>query len=190
MTKSTLFMQIIKQLYQISVRKREPQDLDYSLETAIALTMGIVFLRYASLSTMSSLSNPLAYSLASTVGESAAIYAILLSQGKASRFVQTLTALFGVTMIASAASILMTLTVILQLALPVLFIWSFYIMVLILRSALECSTAASLLLTIAYKIAGGFLLIILFPKFQTEILSEWETIKTAFEAAQVEAQSR
>ncbi len=185
-----LFMPIIKQLYQISLRKREPQDLDYSLEAAIVLTIGIAFLRFTSFSTMSTLSNPLAYSVVSIIGESAIIYAVLRSQGKANRFVQTITALFGITVIASAASVLMTLTLVLQLALPILLIWTFYIMILIMRSALDCSTISSLLLTVGYNAAGYLLVILLFPKFQVELLTEWETIKATLEAAQAEAQSK
>jgi hypothetical protein len=183
-------MQIIKQLVQISLRKREPQDLEFNLQAAILLAMSVVFLRYISFISLSSLSNPLGYSLVSVIGESLVIYALLRSQQKAGRFVQTITALFGVTVIATMASVIMTLTVVLQLALPVLMIWSFYLMVLILRAALDCSTIASLMLTIGYNAIGYMLVIFLFPEFKSEMLAEWELIKAAMETAQLEAQSR
>jgi uncharacterized protein (DUF486 family) len=188
--KVALIMQIIKQLIQILLRKREPQDLDYSLQAAILLAMSVVFLRYISFSSMSSLSNPLGYSLVSSIGEALVIYALLRSQDKAGRFVQTVTALFGITVLVTMASVIMTVTVILQLALPVLVIWSIYLTVLILRAALDCSMLASLMLTIGYTAISYLLVILIFPKFQTEMLAEWETIKTAIEAAQLEAQSQ
>lgn len=183
-------MQIIKQLVEISLRKRQPQDLDYNLQAAIMLAMSVVFLRYTSFTTLSSLSNPLGYSLVSVIGESLVIYALLRSQDKAGRFVQTITALFGITVIATIASVIMTVTVVLQLALPVLMIWSIYLMVLILRAALECSIIAALMLTIGYNAIGYMLVILLFPKFQSEMLAEWELIKVAIETAQLEAQSK
>jgi uncharacterized protein (DUF486 family) len=188
--KVALIMQIIKQLIQILLRKREPQDLDYSLQAAILLAMSVVFLRYISFSSMESLSNPFGYSLVSSIGEALVIYTLLRSQGKAGRFVQTVTALFGITVLVTMASVIMTVTVILQLALPVLVIWSIYLTVLILRSALDCSMLASLMLTIGYTAISYLMVILIFPKFQTEMLAEWETIKTAIEAAQLEAQSK
>ncbi|MFT6409058.1 MAG: hypothetical protein ACJAQ6_002481 [Arenicella sp.] len=183
-------MQIIKQLVQISLRKREPQDLDFSLQAAILLAMGIVFLRYISFLSMSSLSNPFGYSLVSIIGESLAIFALLRSQNKTGRFVQTITALFGITVLATMVSVIMSVTVILQLALPFLLLWSIYLMVLILRAALDCSLVASLMFTIGYNAIGYLLVMLLFPKFQTEMLVEWETIKAAIEAAQLAAQSK
>ena len=188
--KLAFIMQIIKQLVEISLRKRQPQDLAYNLQAAILLAMSVVFLRYTSFISLSSLSNPLGYSLVSVIGESLVIYALLRSQNKTGRFVQTITALFGVTVIATIASVIMSVTVVLQLALPVLMIWSIYLMVLILRAALECSIIASLMLTIGYNAIGYMLVILLFPKFQSEMLAEWELIKAAIETAQLEAQSR
>jgi len=179
-------MQIIRQLAEIAVRKRDPQDLDYSLEAAIILTMSVVFLRYVSFNSMGELSNPLGYSLVSVIGESGLIYALLRSQSKDNRFVQTLTGLFGITVIATAVSVLMAITVVLQLALPMLVIWSIYLAVLILRTALECS----MFLTIAYNAFGYLLVILLFPSFQTEMLAEWENIKAAIETVRLEAQSK
>jgi len=183
-------MQIIRQLAEIAVRKRDPQDLDYSLEAAIILTMSVVFLRYVSFNSMGELSNPLGYSLVSVIGESGLIYALLRSQSKDNRFVQTLTGLFGITVIATAVSVLMAITVVLQLALPMLVIWSIYLAVLILRTALECSTVTALFLTIAYNAFGYLLVILLFPSFQTEMLAEWENIKAAIETVRLEAQSK
>ncbi len=185
-------MQIIKQLYQISLRQREPEDLDYSLEAAIVLIMAIVFLRYVSFSSapMSPLSAPFAYSLTSILGEVLVIYALLRSQGKANRIVQTITALFGVTVLITTVSVLLTLTVILQIVVPFLLIWTVYLMVLILRSALECSTIKALLLTIVYNVAGSLITVLLFPKFQTEMHEILNGMRTAIEAAQIEAQAK
>ncbi|MFT6031549.1 MAG: hypothetical protein ACI854_000073 [Arenicella sp.] len=183
-------MQIIKQLVQISLRKREPQDLEYSLQAAILLAMSIVFLRYISFLSMTSLSNPFGYSLVSIIGESLAIFALLRSQNKTGRFVQTITALFGITVIATMVSVIMSITVILQLALPFLLVWSIYIMVLILRSALDSTMIGSVMLTIGYNAIGYLVVILLFPSFQAEMLIEWETIKTSIESAQAAAQTK
>lgn len=193
-------MQIIKQLVEISLRKREPQDLDYNLHAAILLTFSVVLLRYIVFRSSNSFSNPFAYGLVSVIGESLVIYALLRSQDKASRFVQTITALFGITMIlalvfgitviATQTPAIMMIALILLIALPVLMIWSFYLMVLILRAALDCSFIASLMLTIGYSSIGALLVSLLFPEYQAEMQAMLESIRVAMEAAQLEAQSR
>jgi hypothetical protein len=115
---------------------------------------------------------------------------LLRSQNKTGRFVQTITALFGITVIATMVSVIMSITVILQLALPFLLVWSIYIMVLILRSALDSTMIGSVMLTIGYNAIGYLVVILLFPSFQAEMLIEWETIKTSIESAQAAAQTK
>ncbi len=183
-------MQIIKQLYEITLRKRQPADLNYSLETAIILTITIIFLRYYSFSKMESLSSPALYSMLSIVGELALIFALLKSQQKDNRFVQTVTALFGVTLLMSTAILIAAMIPFVQLTILFLMVWSLYLMIVILRSALECSTPVAILLTIAYNAAGYLLVVILMPKFQTEMLLEIEKISAAYEQAKIAAQQQ
>jgi len=183
-------MQIIKQLYEIALRKREPADLDYSLEAAIIFSVAIVYLRYVAFARMESLSSPALYSALSIAGELAVIFALLKSKQKDNRFVQTITALFGITILLSVASLLISVIPIIQLALPFLLIWSLYLMIIILRSALECSTGAAILFTIAYNVMGYLLVVILMPDFQAEMLIEVEKISAAFEQAKEQAQQQ
>lgn len=183
-------MQIIKQLYEIALRKREPADLNYSLETAIILTMTIIFLRYVSFAQMESLSSPAFYAVLSIIGELALIYALLKSKQKNNRFVQTVTALFGVTLLMSTVILLVAVIPIVQLTILFLMIWSLYLMIVILRSALDCSTPVAILLTIAYNAAGYLLVVILMPKFQTEMLLELDKIAAAYEQAKEAAQQQ
>ena len=183
-------MQTIKQLFQISIRKREPQDLHYNLQAAVAVVISVILLRYMAMQQISTLSNPLAYSLVSIGTQVAIIYGVLASRNKASRFIQTITALFGVTLIATGAAVIMVLSVVLQLALPILFIWTIYIMVLILRSSLECSFIASLLLTIIYVAASHLVLTLVFPNFEAELMKGLEAMQATLEAAQLKAQSK
>ena len=181
-------MQIFKQLVEISLRKREPQDIDYSVEAVAILFMAIVYLRYDAFNAIESLSNPFLYSVVSMAGELAFLYLIFASRDKTNRLVQTLTVLFGVSVLIVAVGRLMTLTVILQLAIPMLFIWSIYLSVFILRKALECSAIVSLLLTFGYTFFGLFVVVMLFPEFEAQMLIELDNIKAAMEAAQLQAE--
>ena len=183
-------MQIIKQLYEITLRKRQPADLNYSLETAIVLTMTMIFLRYYSYSQMESLTSPAFYAVLSITGELGLIYALLKSKQKDNRFVQTVTALFGITLLMSIAILVAAVIPFVQLTILFLMIWSLYLMIVILRSALDCSTLMAILLTVAYNAAGYLLVVILMPKFQTEILLEFEKIAAAIEQAKEAAQQQ
>ena len=183
-------MQIIRQLYQIFLRKRAPHDLDYSIEAAVILTMSMGFLRFISFSSIEQLSSPLAYSVVSVIAELAIIYALLRHQGKQNRFVQTMTALFGIAVMIAVISVLVMQTVVLQMVLPAIAIWGFYLAIIILRSALDCSTFVSFLLTMVYSIGAFVFVMVLFSNFLPEISAYVEAVQAAYEAASLEAQSK
>jgi len=187
-------MEIIKQLYQIVLRKREPEDLSHDLNTAILVIMTTVFIKYAYFSLINTLGDsftyPLGYSLTSVAGQSGVIYLMLRAVGKDSRFVQTITALFGISILGGLAMAVMAYSIVLLIAVPLLLFWIVYIQLLILRSSFECSTVIALLITIIFLLVETWVVVLIFPNYDAEVLQSLETIKQAMETAQLEAQSK
>ncbi len=101
--------------------------------------------------------------------------------GKSVRFVQTCTAVFGV----SALLGLLTLAIVYVpgLAIFTLLIsgWGLYLMVVIMREALECSTLRALLIIIGIQVFSVIVLLLLFPNFLVELQSLLEVARSTSE---------
>lgn len=172
-------MQIIRQLIEIILRKRQPQDLAYDLNAAVIGAVGITGLGYLVYSKMPGISQPLFYNAAMVVFQAIGIYALLAMNNKANRFVQTITAIFGVSLILQVLTIASGQIPILAMFGLILTVWNFILIVFILRSALECSTLKATLLTFAYHFFMGILMVMVFPKFPLELQAVLETMSSA-----------
>jgi hypothetical protein len=187
-------MEIIKQLYQLLLRRREPHDLNYDLHAAAVLIMAMLLLKYAVFVVANSIgnvfSNPLGYSLLSVLGQCGAVYLMLKIARKESRFVQTITALFGMYIFLVIILALMAYSVILVLAAPIVFFWVLYIQVLVFRSSFECPMFLAIGLMLIYLFAETAFIGLVFTNFEIELNQFLELMKTSLEAAQLEAQSQ
>ena len=174
-------MTILFQLLEIITLRRQPQDLQYD-ETAAAfyvvLTIGLGYLTNVIAEQYSA---PLAYSLTQNGALALALFGVLAINGKRIRFVQTCTAMFGV----SALLGLLTLAIVYipGLAIFTLLVsgWGLYLMVLIMREALECSTMRALLIVIGIQILSVMVLLLVFPNFLNELQSLLEVAKSQSE---------
>ena len=163
-------MHIIQQLFEIIVRKRQPQDLTYSLNAAIVIVSLTVALGTAVFATIPQLSIPFAYSITLSLTQALMIYAILAIANKSNRYIQTITALFGVSLIIALLDLIVIKAGFLSaLSLP-LKIWNLILIVLIFRAALDCSTPQAIVKTIAYHFLAGVTLFFLFPNFSNEVI--------------------
>lgn len=178
-------MQIIRQLLEIILRKRQPQDLDYDLNAAVIsviCSIGIVYLIYSSLPHFT---KPLAYSSGLVLLKVICIYAFLALSGKSKRFVQTISAIFGVTVILYGLALVVSqISVLGLLALPLL-LWNLILGVMILKTALDCSAFKAVLIVIACQIIISMVMPIIFPTFHTEAQLVLEEINQAVGAASV-----
>lgn len=172
-------MQIIRQLIEIILRKRQPEDLSYNLNAAIVSILSVVALGYAVYSKMPQITQPLAYNIAMVALQVLGIYGLLAMNQKSMRFVQTATAIFGTSVILQILTIgsgLIPALAPLGLAMTV---WNFALIVFIVRSALECKTFKAIALTIGYHLLMGILMVMIFPKFPLELQSILEAASTA-----------
>lgn len=173
-------MSIASQLFQIILRKRAPADIDFSVPAAVAVIGGSFALQAVTLGVVPSYTQPVAYAAAYTIANVLAVYAILAIHKKDARFVQTATALFGVSLILQMMSIFAAVSGPLAFTSVMITFWQIFILILIMKAALECSTIKAVLLTLLYQFFIGFSLLIIFPEFQTEFSAVWqEAIKQA-----------
>jgi len=164
-------MNIALQLFEILIRRRQPEDLSYDINAAGLSFLAIVAMGYFITSMQAVYSQPLSYSIAQSITQGLAIYLVLKVANKENRFVQTITAIFGVSVILQMASLIILQIPSLAAATLFLTLWNFYLALLILKSALECSLLQSVVITIGYQVVVIFVLTLLFPELAKEFMS-------------------
>jgi len=157
-------MAILLELFEIIALKRKPQDISYDTVSAITAFVAAVAVSYFSVGAANVATEPLPFVLSQAITQAIIFYILLNITGKKNRFTQTITALFGV------SAILQTIGFI-TLILPGLgFLgllitgWNLYLMIIILRESIECSTLQSVGITILYHFVIGVILYALFPE--------------------------
>ncbi|RBP50848.1 hypothetical protein [Arenicella xantha] len=152
-------MSIVQQILQIYTLRRSPKDIAYHPPAALLL-----FFVAIALSTIHLSKTPIFYfptlASASLLAVGVSIdFLILKIHNKANRFVQMTTASLGIACLTTI--ILIIATNVKELTLPafVAQLWGFYLAIIILRDALECSFIKSLLITIAaYLVSASFMI--------------------------------
>ncbi|MEO0367705.1 MAG: hypothetical protein AAF197_02850 [Pseudomonadota bacterium] len=159
-------MQSIVQIFEIITRQRAPGDLEYN--PAIAVIAGAVLISLGTYinSGLAQLSTPMLISAVQVLGQAMLTFVLLNVQGKGNRFVQTISAIFGVTVIVQVMALLTT-------PLPggpaiamLLNFWGFFISVIILKDALESGMLVAILWTITISIGVFLMLFVMFPDFE------------------------
>lgn len=162
-------MHIFSQLFEILILRRKVADLEYNPNVALLAGAVLVAVGAYVNSLSPELSRPFTLSFAQYAVQALLLYGLLALQAKGGRFVQTISALYGVTVMIQLAS-LVTISipgmVILGLSLT---IWNFYISIVILRDSLETSTLVGLLWILALNAVSVVILMTLFPDFQAMI---------------------
>lgn len=176
-------MQIIRQLIEIILRKREPQDIVFDIPATIISAMVMTLLGVMVYSQIPQISKPFLYNIAMVAFKCLGIYGLLAINQKANRFVQTILAIFGVSVILQI--LILTVSLVPFLApLGLIFMgWNFVIIVLILRAALECSIFKALILTIGYHIFMVVLMSVVFPSFSLEMQAFLESLSAEAQAS-------
>lgn len=164
-------MAILLELFEIIALKRKPQDISFDTVSAITAFVAAVAVSYFSVGAANVTTQPLPFVLSQALTQAIIFYILLSITGKQNRFTQTITALFGVSAILQMIG-LVTL-VLPGLEFLGLFItgWNLYLMIIILREAIECSTLQSVGITILYHFVIGVVLYTLFPEIFEQMQS-------------------
>lgn len=162
-------MPIVIELLQIITLQRAPQDLRYDQGAAVLSFLGLLAMSYFINGMMVEYTAPLGYAIVQSCCQAVVIYGLLKWRDKSMRYVQTVSALFGTTVILQMLT-LVALQSSLFAAASILFsIWNFYLMIIILQAALDCSPLRSVIFTVAYHFITVMVLIIIYPNFPAEI---------------------
>ena len=155
-------MNVLNQLLQIITLQRRPSDIDYS-ETALALAFAAAvcsgylfagaFLQVFSEISKVALTRPPFWLLViQLLTQSGFFYLLLKYNNKENRFVQTATALFGITALMQLICFASLQVPQLLIVTPLAIGWNIYLMVAVLSQAIECSLGKALLIIIAYNL--------------------------------------
>jgi len=155
-------MSIIKQIFELYLRKRATQDIEHNPPAALLLFFIMAAIATYSFSELPIFRPAVAAAVAAIGLELGIGYAFLHFHQKTSRFVQMITASMGVSVISQL--LLLTMLPIPELAVlqGIIRIWGLYLSVVILKDVLECSFFKSLALVIS---ATFISLIMLFGMF-------------------------
>ena len=181
-------MSIVTQLIQIILRKRAPSDLAFSITAAGVAVLGLFGLRAMAFSSIPLFSNPFAYAMVYTAANVLVVFAGLKLHNKEARFVQTITALLGVSIILQFMAVFALSSGLLAFTGVMILMWYVYLLVIILRTALDCSFGKAMLLTLAYNFVMSLILSLSFPGLESELDQLFQLINEQTQALSEQAQ--
>jgi len=162
-------MPIVLELLQIITLQRAPQDLRYDQVAAALSFLALIAMSYFINGMMVEYTAPLGYAIVQSCCQAIIIYGLLRWRDKSVRYVQTITALFGTTVILNMLTLVALRSSLFAAATLLFSVWNFYLMVIILQAALDCSIIRSVILTVAYHFVTVLVLIMIYPNFPEEI---------------------
>jgi len=163
-------MSLVLELFQIITLKRKPQDLSYDQVAAILSFVSLITMGFFINGMMSAYSQPLGYAIVHSSTQAVVVYGLLRWNNKSLRFVQTITALFGTTVILQMLSLIALQSSLFAATSLLLSMWNIYLVIIILRTALDCTTLVSIAYTIiGYHLVSMLVLILIYPNFPAEI---------------------
>lgn len=177
-------MKIWQQIFQLFFRQIDPENIDYDRSAAVAVIVISVGFNYLSFIAIGSLSNPLLYALVAGLSQALAVFLLLKLRNKENRFVQTITAVLGVTIIATMLQSLLAATQVLAIFGLFVGIYGLFLQFLVLRSALEANAPVALLALIFTNVAGPMILTLVFPEFANDVKAWMEAFNQTQQAAQ------
>lgn len=157
-------MQPFYQLLQIAFFKAKPQDFPFSPYYAAFVTLALIVANYYPLALTNKLSQPLALILCKVSLLATFIFLILKLNKKDSRFIQSITVIFGTQVLVQIIAIFISIPAGVSIFALVLELWALAISIYVLKEALECNVPSSLFLTLGYHMMTGSLLMFLFPE--------------------------
>ena len=161
-------MNIFLQLVQILLLRRRPQDLEFDQFAAAFYAVAAAGLTFITSAQAGVFSQPLLISIVQTVSQAGLLFLFLRIANRSQRFVQTCTAMFGISAILSAFMWLLTQAPGLSLLVPFLVVWSIVITILILRDAFDATTLKAFFIMLAMGMLSVLVVMLLVPSYVTE----------------------
>jgi len=181
-------MTIIRQLFEIILNKRSPADIDYNINAAIICCTGDLFFYFSFLSLFNEFSEPFIYAAIIT-GSYVLAYSVLLKvHGKENRLVQTLTALFGTSLILYTIALAFIATQIFAVFSLGIWMFSIVVFVRVIKSSFSCPTYLAIVILISSYVFSNIMLSIVCPNSSQEAQLMMENMQQRLEQEQASNQ--
>lgn len=176
-------MKIITQLFEILLKKRTPEDIQYNANALIILCVLTICAQYLQFDFYQQFSQPWLYAIIVTASSILAYAVLLKVHSKENRFVQMLTALLGINLIIFLINAV--LSVIPGFNLIAIFVsaYSLIISVLIIRAAFSCPTFLAVVILISVTVFSFLMLFTTSPTAQEELIQLYEQVQKESEQA-------
>lgn len=177
-------MNFLTTLLKLCVRKAQPDELPYNQTWAIALSLIYVASSWINLVKVESFSKPIIYAGCTTGAQILGVFLLLRILSKSNRFVQTLSALLGTSLMISVASLVLASLAPIPLLIGFLLFWQLYIPSFILKSALEIPIFIAFFAYLGIVVFSFILTAIVFPDFMPELQLWFNEINEQAQQAQ------
>ena len=177
-------MNFVRILLKLCVRIAQPDELPYNQNAAILLSFVHAAVSWINLVKFDAFSNPSVYALFIAVAQILGVFLLLRICSKSSRFIQTLSALLGTSIIISVVSSSLASILPIPLLAGFLLFWQLYIPTFILKSALEIPVFVAFFSYIGIILFSFILTAVVFPDFITELENWLEIVNQQAEQAQ------
>ena len=169
-------MNFLTTLLKLCVRKARPEELPYSQTSAILLTFVYSSISVFSLVRLDAFSNPAVNGICIAATQILGLFLLLRAFSKANRFVQTLSALIGTSIIINVISAVLLALAPIPLLRGFLLFWHCYIPTLILKSALDIQAAIAFFSYLGIVFFSFILTAIFFSDFMPELETWLEAV--------------
>lgn len=174
-------MNILRQLFEIILNKRAPEDIDHSVYAAVMLSAAHVFTYFTVYSLFKEFSQPLLYAFVISASYLLSYAVLLKLQGKENRIVQTVTVLFGAHFILSTLTLLLLATQYLAIFALALWVYSLILFVRIIKKAFSCPNYLAIVILIVTHVFSSMMLSIVSPKSSIEAAQMLENVQKVLE---------
>jgi len=182
-------MNIIRQLIEVILRKRTPENIDYSLNACVIACASMAFGYYCLYSSFKEFSQPLLYAVILTSSHVVAYALLLKLHNKDNRLVQTLTTLMGTNFILCLAFGFLLTNVFALLSL-FFFGYSIVLSVQIIRSSFSCPMYLGIVIYISVSLFSSTMLSIVAPSVTVESQQLLESLQKVVDEQSAQNEAR
>ena len=183
-------MNFLTLLLKICVRKAQADELPYNQNAAIVLSGIYIVFTWASFASAPTFSKPAIYAICTVGLQLGGIYLLLKFFNKSNRFVQTISALLGTSLIINVTFSIVLSTLPVHILLSFLLVWRVYIPAVIIRSALEIPAIKGFFALCAIFIFSFLLTAVALPDFGSELAEIYQKFEQQMEQQQQAQQSK
>ena len=183
-------MNFLTLLLKICVRKAQADELPYNQNAAIVLSGIYIVFTWASFASAPTFSKPAIYAICTVGLQLGGIYLLLKFFNKSNRFVQTISALLGTSLIINVTFSIVLSTLPVHILLSFLLVWRVYIPAVIIRSALEIPAIIGFFALCAIFIFSFLLTAVALPDFGSELAEIYQKFEQQMEQQQQAQQSK